>query len=126
MVKDISDHKVSHLTTWGKGLWKAHQQKGGSWSDFTGWLKKAGNKIVDAGKTVYEKAIKPAYQVAKDLGLDKVAVSLASKALGGGKKKRPSKGGARVPAWSGVIKPVRTQPLEPPMKGAGKSVSFGH
>jgi hypothetical protein len=52
-------------------------QFGGSWGDFVGWIKdrandvanvgrKVGNKIADAGKFVYNRALKPAYNFAKE------------------------------------------------------------
>jgi hypothetical protein len=53
--------KKSHLTGYGKKLWKAHKQKGGSWSDFTSWVKRQGNNFYEkVAKPVYEKVIKPA------------------------------------------------------------------
>ena len=57
---------TSHLTGYGKKLWAIHKQAGGSWSDFTNWVKGAANTVADAGKTVYERAIKPAHQWIKD------------------------------------------------------------
>jgi hypothetical protein len=51
--------KKSHLTAYGKKLWKLHQGGGGWWSSFT-------DAVKSASRTVYDKAIKPAYQYVKD------------------------------------------------------------
>ena len=125
--------KQEHLTGYGRKLWAAHQQKGGSWSDFTNWVK-------GAASTVWNKAIKPAARWIKDTkSVSKVAGAVnpnagkVASAVGLGARKGirrgPQQGGSM--AWNGYDKyagMVNRPKLQPkPMLGAGMaSVQFGN
>ncbi len=60
-----------------KKLVKQIHQIGGSWNDFTNWVKRAantvGNAAKKAGNFVYNKAIKPAYNYVKDKPLSAIS-----------------------------------------------------
>ena len=61
-------HKKSHLTGRGIAMWNAHKQKGGSWGDFVSGLR-------SVGRTIYDSAIKPAYQYVRDKPLSTLATA---------------------------------------------------
>jgi hypothetical protein len=62
-------HKKAHLSGAGRAMWETHKQKGGSWGSFIEGIKKA-------GRTVYDRAIKPAYQYVRDKPLTTLATGL--------------------------------------------------
>ena len=59
-------HKKSHLTGRGLAMWNVHKQRGGSWGDFVSGLR-------SVGRTIYDSAIKPAYQYIRDKPLTTAA-----------------------------------------------------
>jgi hypothetical protein len=84
----MTGSKMAEAVGYGKkrkmGIIKDHNklcscihQHGGSWSDFVGWIKnrandvanvgkRIGNAVASAGSTIYRRAIRPAYDYAKD------------------------------------------------------------